>query len=83
MMFRFAFYSLVSFLAAGDLVAGDWLQWRGSGGNGVVPAGEYPTEYSLEENLDWKLDLPGKGSSTPVVMGGKLFLTKEGKATTV
>ena len=55
--------------------ADNWPQWRGPEGNGVVPAGDFPTEFSQQANLAWSVDLPGKGSSTPAVYGGKVFLT--------
>jgi outer membrane protein assembly factor BamB len=52
-----------------------WPQWRGPHGNGVGDAGEYPTEFSAEKNVSWKVELPGRGSSTPVVWGERIFIT--------
>ncbi len=57
--------------------AGDWLQFRGSQSNSVVPAAELPTEWSDQENknIAWKVDLPGSGPSTPLVIGDRVILT--------
>ena len=67
--------SILGLVAAGTALADNWPQWRGPNGNGVVPAGDFPTEFSLKKNLAWSKDLPGKGSSTPAVFDGKIFLT--------
>jgi outer membrane protein assembly factor BamB len=55
--------------------ADNWPQWRGPGANGVAPAGDHPTEFSPERNAAWKVDLPGKGSSTPIVWDDAIFVT--------
>lgn len=56
-------------------VAGDWLNWRGPHGNGTADGSGYPTEWSAEKNIIWKYELPGRGSSTPVVAGETIFVT--------
>ena len=55
--------------------ADNWPQWRGPTGDSVVSAGIYPTEFSKEENVNWKIKLPGLGSSTPVVWDKNIFVT--------
>jgi outer membrane protein assembly factor BamB len=52
----------------------DWPQFRGPTANGVV-ATALPTRWSQTENLAWKVELPGKGTSTPLVVAGKIYLT--------
>jgi outer membrane protein assembly factor BamB len=52
-----------------------WPQWRGPLGTGVAPHANPPVEWSEERNIRWKLALPGKGHSTPVVWGDRLFVT--------
>lgn len=52
-----------------------WPQWRGPTGNGVAPHADPPTEWSETENVAWKIELPGRGSSTPVVWGDRLYVT--------
>jgi len=56
--------------------AGNWPNWRGPGFDGVVREGTgYPTHWSKDKNVLWKVDLPGKGASTPVVWGDRIVLT--------
>ena len=56
--------------------AEDWTRFRGPNGSGIAPAGEsVPTEWGDDQNLAWKLALPGPGSSSPIVIGNKVFLT--------
>jgi outer membrane protein assembly factor BamB len=52
-----------------------WPQWRGPLGTGVAPKGEPPIEWSETKNVRWKLGLPGKGHSTPIIWGDRIFLT--------
>lgn len=52
-----------------------WPSWRGPDGTGSAPTASIPLTWSEEENVRWKLELPGRGSSTPVVWGDHLFLT--------
>ena len=53
----------------------DWLQWRGPLGTGVAPEADPPVEWSETKNVRWKVALPGKGHSTPIVWGDRIFLT--------
>ena len=52
-----------------------WPQWRGPLGTGASPHAEPPLEWSESKNLRWKIPLPGSGHSTPVVWGGRVFIT--------
>ena len=52
-----------------------WAQWRGPLGTGVAPRGNPPLEWSEEKNVRWKVAIPGKGLSTPVIWGDRIFLT--------
>ena len=54
---------------------GDWPQWRGPLGAGVAPNADPPVEWSETKNVRWKVALPGKGHSTPIVWGDRIFLT--------
>ena len=58
-----------------SLTAGEWSNWRGPSQNGVAVGKNYPTEWSLDKNVAWKVELPGKGSSTPAVWGDRIFVT--------
>jgi outer membrane protein assembly factor BamB len=53
----------------------DWPQWRGPLGTGVAPVAQPPVTWSDNKNIRWKTALPGKGHSTPIVWGERLFLT--------
>jgi outer membrane protein assembly factor BamB len=53
----------------------DWPQWRGPLGTGVAPAANPPVTWSDNKNIRWKTALPGKGHSTPIVWGERIFLT--------
>lgn len=51
-----------------------WPQFRGAGAHGKS-AEVVPTKFSDKENLRWKIDLPGPGTSSPIVAKGRIFLT--------
>ena len=61
----------------------NWNQWRGPDSNAHVESNDYPQQLSLQENLRWKVQLPGEGSSTPVTWQENIYLTcvVEGKDT--
>ena len=51
-----------------------WPQWRGPSFNGMA-RGDAPTAWSDTSNIKWKADIPGRGHSTPVIWGDKVFVT--------
>ena len=53
----------------------NWPQWRGPSGTGVAPDADPPIEWSDTNNVRWKTPLPGRGHSTPIVYGDKIFVT--------
>lgn len=55
--------------------ASDWPQLRGPSARGISVAKGLPTKWSASENIAWKAALPGAGASTPIVAGGKIYLT--------
>ncbi len=61
-------------LAAGPGDKGAWHQWRGPNNNGVAES-DAPLEFSATKNVNWRIPIPGKGHSTPVIAGGRLYLT--------
>ncbi|MBK1827505.1 PQQ-binding-like beta-propeller repeat protein [Haloferula rosea] len=63
-----------SILSLTAVHADDWPSWRGPTANGVGKA-DVPSDLSLSENLLWKVKLPGRGCSTPVVVDGRIFVT--------
>ena len=76
---------LLSVFIAGPTLAADapadeppagqrWAGWRGDG-MGSGPAKGLPTFWDARTNVAWKAPLPGQGNSSPVVWGGRVFLT--------
>lgn len=53
----------------------DWRAFRGNAGDGTSADKGLPTTWSAKDNIVWKTDLPGAGSSTPIVVGRRVFLT--------
>lgn len=66
---------LLAVLLGNGATATDWPRFRGPNGGGVNLDGPTPTQWSETENLKWKLELPGPGSSSPIVVGDRVFLT--------
>jgi outer membrane protein assembly factor BamB len=52
-----------------------WPRWRGPSGQGVVTATGYVDTWSATENVVWKTPVRGRGNSSPIVWGDRIFLT--------
>jgi len=50
-----------------------WPKWRGPEGTGVAPEGNPPITWSETENIKWKVDVPGTGTSSPIIWEDKIF----------
>jgi outer membrane protein assembly factor BamB len=62
---------------AGDFATeklGNWPDWRGPLVNGTAPKGDPPMTWDEKTNVKWKTALPGRGSSTPIVWGDRVFV---------
>ena len=68
---------LFIFLGSVDTRADDWWQFRGVGGVSVANA-KLPTTFDDETNVAWKIPMPGKGASSPIVVDGKVIVTCSG-----
>lgn len=72
---------LLALMGMRNARAGDWPEMRGPYANGHVQApGDdtplgLPLHWSEKENVRWKTEIPYRGWSTPVVMGGQVWLT--------
>jgi len=53
----------------------NWPQWRGTGGSGISTETGVPLEWSESKNIAWKTAIPGRGHSSPIVWGDRVFLT--------
>lgn len=59
-----------------QLTAADWPWWRGPLRSGVADSGTMPpVRWSPTENVLWKAEIPGRGHSSPTLVGGQIFLT--------
>jgi outer membrane protein assembly factor BamB len=52
-----------------------WSQWRGPSGQGLVEGTGYPDSWSETENVRWKVEVPGRGHSSPIVWADRIFVT--------
>ena len=55
--------------------ADDWPMWRGPLGNGHSTETNLPLRWNNSQNIAWKVPIPGKGHSSPIIWGDKIFLT--------
>lgn len=63
---------LVVLLAAN--ASANWPQWRGPNLNGVSDERNLPLKWTPVENVAWKLAMPDRSGSTPIVWGERVFL---------
>jgi outer membrane protein assembly factor BamB len=61
-------------LSASPVFAQEWVRFRGPNGAGQSDATTIPAAWTADEVL-WKVELPGKGNSSPVLWGDRIFLT--------
>jgi len=57
--------------------AADWTCWRGTDGLGLSPEKSVPVAWSKDKNLAWKTAVPGRGASSPIVVGRRVYLTSQ------
>ena len=68
---------LASVVSVNDVYAtdNDWLHWRGPTANGcAADTANPPVSWSQTQNVRWMQDLPGEGTSTPIVVGDRIFV---------
>ena len=63
-------------LLAAVVHAGNWPAWHGPKGSGVTPETSLPTRWSASENVRWKVPLPDRGNSSPIVWHDRVFVTQ-------
>jgi hypothetical protein len=56
-------------------VNANWPQWRGPQGQGISNEKGLPTEWSATRNVLWKTPIAGRGHSSPIIWGDRIFLT--------
>jgi outer membrane protein assembly factor BamB len=57
--------------------AADWPCWRGPDGLGVGHETGLPVSWDKEKNIAWRSEIPGKGASSPIVVGERVYLTTQ------
>ena len=57
-------------------LAGNWPAWRGPNADGTTPETDLPLHFNATEGVKWKVELPERGNSTPIVWDQKIFLTQ-------
>lgn len=62
-------------LVAGAGIANEWPAFRGPDGSGVSPETNLPVKWDKAEGLRWKVGLPGRGLSNPVIAGGRIYVS--------
>ncbi|MBX3437312.1 MAG: PQQ-binding-like beta-propeller repeat protein [Planctomycetaceae bacterium] len=70
-----AFLVCATIFPVTEAQAGDWPWWRGPNFNGVAEVDKQPPiEWSARENVIWKTPVPGRGHSSPTIVGNRIFL---------
>ena len=74
--FAFRRLSLLLILVSCNVSAAeDWPEFRGKTGQGLYAGKPLPLHFGLEKNLVWKAAVPGRGWSSPIVDGKRIYLT--------
>lgn len=74
-MKRILLLAAVLFSVSSVVHAEGWSEFRGPTGQGHFLDGALPTTWSADKHVTWKRELPGVGWSSPVVVGGRVYLT--------
>ena len=72
---KIAFAVGAASLAAISPALADWPQWRGPGGQGHAASTQLPAEWSEGKNVTWRTELPGRGWSSPGILGNQVWVT--------
>jgi len=57
-----------------QLRADDWPMWRGANADGISTGPAVPTKWTENENVVWRVKLPGRGHSSPTIVGDRIYL---------
>ncbi len=67
--------SVALFCLISSSFAADWPQFRGPNGSGISSEKGLPVTWGTKNNIAWKTELPGPGTSSPVFIGDRIFIT--------
>ncbi|MFI4876994.1 MAG: PQQ-binding-like beta-propeller repeat protein [Blastopirellula sp. JB062] len=62
-------------LAASPVQADNWPNWRGPNNAGVSHEKDLPTQWSKDQNVAWRVELPGAAGATPIIWEDHIFVT--------
>lgn len=65
---------LIGLVQFANVEAQDWMQFMGERGSAASSA-KIPTTWDADTNIKWKTELPGRGASSPIIVGDRIFLT--------
>src|SRR5262245_31867726 len=72
---RVAAVAAIVWAAVAGAFAQDWPQFRGPTGQGLAADADAPLEWTANQHVAWKQPIPGRGWSSPVVAGERVWLT--------
>ncbi|HBN78805.1 MAG TPA: hypothetical protein DD473_23940, partial [Planctomycetaceae bacterium] len=71
---KFTFLALIlSFQTVA--MAENWPHWRGESGNGISTTATPPASWSETDHIQWKVAVPGRGSSSPIIWKDRVYVT--------
>jgi outer membrane protein assembly factor BamB len=73
--YRRTAYVLLFLTAPAMTWSADWRQFRGPTGQGISDQRGLPVRWSSQDNIAWKVKLPGAGASCPIILGQRVYLT--------
>ena len=76
MAIRVRYAAVILMNLAASAFAENWPAWRGPTANGESRETGLPVTWSPEENVRWKVALPGPGNSTPIIWDDRIYLTQ-------
>lgn len=74
LLFVFLMAGLSSTTALAQDPANQWARWRGPNNDGSSATANPPIEWNEQQNIKWKVDVPGEGSATPILWEDRLFV---------
>ena len=72
--FRFVFCLIAVHVLASIATAENWPCWRGPRGDGTSEEAGIAVRWSADENIAWKIELPGRGHASPIVWNDRIFI---------
>lgn len=74
-MIRPVLFAILFTVAASSVRAEDWPGFRGPTGQGISSEKNLPVSWDAKKNIAWRTEVAGEGWSSPIVSGGRVFLT--------